>query len=276
MKKYVSSEFIATKYGIYKAAQDILTSYPSTIIANSGNVAPWVIYGNESSGDYVGEKTTNLCSPIPYKRNYSVNSEGVEIPTDGFNIFSVECTENTTYTLSLTQSLIGTTVRIHTYNNGVWIEQTASASIQNVPTTFTTPADADEIRISITNVATGKIMLNTGNTALPYEPYGYKIPFSCGENNYTIYMTDVLRKSSGLDPVYDVMSSSGTITRNVDTDGTPLVIPTTEIFTPPTIATAAGNNIINFGTTVKPSKMELTYTGWHMYDDKKRTGGEWG
>ena len=118
-------------------------------------------------------------------------------------------------------------------------------------------------------------MLNTGETALPFEPYGYKLPVVIGSNTTNIYMADVLRMSSGADPVYDIMSSTGTITRNVDTDGTPLVTPTTESFTAPTLATVAGSQSVSFDTTVKPSKADLTYTGWHTHSDKKRSGGAW-
>lgn len=34
----------------------------------------------------------------------------------------------------------------------------------------------------------GNIMFNAGSTALPYEPYGYKIPISCGGTTQTVYL----------------------------------------------------------------------------------------
>lgn len=295
MKKYTSDEFVATKYGIYKAAQDILTSFPSTIIVNSGNVAPWAIYGNENSGDYVGDKTNNL---FYSSNNQTIGSTLRVTQTIGNSRFILN--KDVSYSDTSTNIDIDITLSAGTYTLSVTDlnlydndydriflrDDNSNVVVNNVqfnhPQNFTLTKTTHIYRCTVVASASStynnsniSIMLNTGSSALSYEPFGYKIPFSCGENNYTIYMTDVLRKSSGLDPVYDVISSSGTITRNVDTDGTPLVTPTTESFTAPTIATAAGNNIINFGTTVKPSKMELTYTGWHMYDDKKHTGGEW-
>lgn len=42
------------------------------------------------------------------------------------------------------------------------------------------------------------------------------------------------------------------------------------------IPTTAGSQTFNVETTLKPSEVDLTYTGWHMYDDKKYSGGEWG
>lgn len=42
-----------------------------------------------------------------------------------------------------------------------------------------------------------------------------------------------------------------------------------------TIPTIAAADNINVNTTLKPSTFDLTYTGWHKYDDKKRSGGAW-
>lgn len=42
--------------------------------------------------------------------------------------------------------------------------------------------------------------------------------------------------------------------------------------TVPTLATAES---ITVDTTLKPSAVQLTYTGWHTHDDKKRSGGAW-
>ena len=138
-----------------------------------------------------GDMTGNLCSNIAYKTNYSINAQGVETAFQGFNIYAIPCEANTTYTISLSSFLSGTTVRIHTYNNGVWIEQTAYASIQSLPLTFTTPNNSDEIRISITNNANNKIMLNEGSTALPYEPYGYKLDIKSGNTTTPVYLGEV-------------------------------------------------------------------------------------
>ena len=45
MDKYTSGAFASTKYGIYKFAQDIITSLPATIIAD-GQSASAIIKGN--------------------------------------------------------------------------------------------------------------------------------------------------------------------------------------------------------------------------------------
>ena len=85
------------------------------------------------------------------------------------------------------------------------------------------------------------IMFTKTSTALPYEPYGYKIP--------------VVTKSDGAEPITtpiylptplysgEVMRSDGTITR---TDGT------TETFTAPQIPPLNGTTVIDVDTAVKP------------------------
>ena len=93
-----------------------------------------------------------------------------------------------------------------------------------------------------------KTMLNAGSTALPYEPYGYKIP--------------VVTKSDGTEPITtpiylptplysgEVMRSNGTIARS---DGT------TETFTAPQIPTLTGTTVIDVDTAVKPESMTIKY-----------------
>ena len=46
----------------------------------------------------------------------------------------------------------------------------------------------------ISTDAVKNIMLNSGSTALPYEPYGVKLPLTCGGNTYPIYLQEPIRK----------------------------------------------------------------------------------
>ena len=73
---------------------------------------------------------------------------------------------------------------VHSYNDATHTQ----ALIDNVAgldgATFTIPADSNSIRISLKKANDGDFtpddidwfMLNAGSTALPYEPYGYKVP----------------------------------------------------------------------------------------------------
>jgi hypothetical protein len=54
-----------------------------------------------------------------------------------------------------------------------------------------TPANCAYIILNFSTNKTNEVMLNLGSTALPYEPYGYKIPIlSGGENLINIYAND--------------------------------------------------------------------------------------
>lgn len=73
---------------------------------------------------------------------------------------------------------------VHSYNDTTHT-QTLIDSVSGLDgATFTIPADSNSIRISLKKANDGVFtpddidwfMLNAGSTALPYEPYGYKVP----------------------------------------------------------------------------------------------------
>ena len=270
MKKYTSGAFESTTYGIYKSAQDTITSFPASIITNGGNITPWSIYGNTSGGQSVGEKTANLLEGVI---DGIIAADGTITSSQSYQVYYAQVQSGETYTM-------GDTIDVYGFFNS----KPAMGSVTNDGTrhfysgtvggVITIPEGTTWLGC---RVATGvNAMLNLGSTALPYEPHGYKLPVVIGSTTTNIYMADVLRMSSGADPVYDIMSSTGVITRNVDTDGSPLPTPTTESFTVPTLATVAGSQSFNIDTTVKPSSVSLTYTGWHTHADKQYSGGSWG
>ena len=281
MKKYTSGAFQATTYGIYKSAQDTITSFPASIITNGGNITPWTIYGNTSAGQSVGEKTANLFDKNAtdttngYIDNYYLLSTGATTANSQLAVSEyIPVNPSETYTISFSRD-IGNSPALCLYDiDKIYIDGQSYSG--NTTITLTTTAETAYIRVSINKGYVNNYMLNTGGTSLPFEPYGYKLPVVIGSTTTNIYMADVLRMSSGADPVYDIMSSTGVITRNVDTDGSPLPTPTTESFTAPTLATVAGSQSFNIDTTVKPSSVSLTYTGWHTHSDKQYSGGQWG
>lgn len=214
------------------------------------------------------------------------------------------------------------------------------------------------------------IMLNAGSTALPYEPYGYKIPISSagqitpvyfgevettrrikkyeftGQEIITFYDTSATRvgfyfnrgdavlngrtigicshfktqitpASSTIDGVtfgandknfYFTFSASSVSEYNL-TDlqsikdwlvseyaaGTPVTVwyvlaePQTELVNEPlmkigdyadtvsgiTIPTITGKDTVDVLTTLKPSEVSLSYTGWHDVDVKEWDGSDW-
>ena len=278
MKKYSSGSFVDAALRVYGSEADTISSLPASIITNGGNITPWTIYGNTSVGQSVGEKTANLFDNIVESGYY--NDSGVLTP-DASTGHSVDyiAVDSTTFTISNLWYNPGFMPAFAVYEwdaNKEWLRRSNRQYPPESNTiTFSIGNDTKYITLQIATTH-GDIMLNTGETALPYEPYGYKLPVIIGSTTTNIYISDVLRMSSGADPVYDVMSSTGVITRNVDTDGSPLPTPTTESFTAPTLATVAGSQSFTIDTTVKPSSVSLTYTGWHTHSDKQYSGGSWG
>ena len=92
------------------------------------------------------------------------------------------------------------------------------------------------------------IMFTKTSTALPYEPYGYKIPVVTSADGAEPITTPIYLPT----PLYsgEVMRSDGTITRS---DGT------TETFTAPQIPTINGTTVIDVDTAVKPTEMYTKY-----------------
>ena len=105
------------------------------------------------------------------------------------------------------------------------------------------PSDAAYIRVNwaVDSYATETIMINAGSTALPFVPYGYQIPVSSGGVTTTLY-------------THTQLGLTDTLTY---TD-TGIAIPT-----------AAGNNVISFGTAVQPSGMSVSFRGWHPVQGAK-------
>ena len=92
------------------------------------------------------------------------------------------------------------------------------------------------------------VMVNIGSTALPYEPYGYKIPVVTSADGTEPITTPIYLPT----PLYsgEVMRSDGTIAR---ADGT------TEAFTAPQIPTINGTTVIDVDTAVKPESIYIEY-----------------
>lgn len=69
-----------------------------------------------------------------------------------------------------------------------------------------------EVRLCGNSITVKNIMLNSGSTALPYEPYGFKIPIVSNQTALTpVYLTEQLMLIS---TYADSLASSGTMTRN--------------------------------------------------------------
>ena len=234
----------------------------------------WSISGNVDTGVYVGESTDNLFD----KSNADIY-DGTNVDTElgKWNKYSgtgktvrIAVSPATTYAISLDSNIETTVFRVLEISTAaipdsgtpVLGNSLVSSSADNTAT-FTTAADTLYIVLQFTAAVftdcINTLMLCTGSTPKPYEPFGVKIPIEFNSVTYNAYINDYLRKSTGDTPVFDIMSSDGTITRNVNSDGTPAETPTTETYTAPELNTIWGWNTFDVGTTVTPSNVSVTY-----------------
>jgi hypothetical protein len=88
-----------------------------------------------------------------------------------------------------------------------------------------------ETAFDVVPIKYDNLMINSGSTALDFEPYGYKIPVTCGGETNTIYLDAQLGASDSIS-----MADTGI-----------------------TIPTVDGSNTLSVGTTVQPSKVYIKY-----------------
>ena len=159
-----------------------------------------------------GVRTGNLFDGTKYV-NTSINStERWEYSTSlTGSVYRIPCKPNTTYTLYLTENIDITIWRIcDVSTNAVPNTQSTSVPItgshaNSVPAsksaTFTTSSNAKYILFQTNESAYASvlrvIMLVEGTTKIPYEPYGWKVPFeNHGEN---LFDTSSLTNNMQLD-----------------------------------------------------------------------------
>lgn len=226
----------------------------------------------------VGNKTANLFDKSERTDNSRVVYTTGEISALAGVFVSdfIPIEPNTTYTLNIVSSITGKTGHLFALydENKNFINTGAHEATTETVYTFTTPSNVAYIRFNGDMSSVDSTMLNAGSTALPYEPYGYEIPISSGQQTIDIYIGDLpLLKSLDGTAVDEI--SNGTLTRRVDADGSVLPTPTTTQITMPSISTTDGANSITVDTTVQPSEFTATWTGWHDSSVKEWDGSDW-
>ena len=197
---------------------------PPFIFASNGSpIIDYIISGNTvQSGtptpdspimpQGTGEKTANLClvsqsNSIYYStiNKYSVSGNSVNITGEALFGFICAVSPNTEYSVSARADKLGAQIRIREYSDipTEWQTNHVKQSV-NIglivynSATFTTDSTTKYLLVTF-YVASAfspmeiyDIMLNTGSTAKPYEPYGYKIPISSANTTTPVYLGEVL------------------------------------------------------------------------------------
>ena len=192
-----------TPYYIRKTDTDTLTL--PAVIYGDGTNATITLKGNEEHTgtpspqnpvdvNGVGERTANLTSTNAWKNIYTTDTRSyfsASFQIVGGTQSSVNVRDTGNYTLKLT-GLTNETVRFKHNGAATDIIIFSYACNFSEPTDLTISFYANGYNPTVLNgIDITNIMLNTGSTALPYEPYGYKIPISSANTTTPVYLGDV-------------------------------------------------------------------------------------
>jgi hypothetical protein len=169
---------------------------PLTFTANGQPLVDWTIYGNTINGESVGDRTANLFNG-DLQKGYWINTTDLgQTSSEAFRSFKIFLPAGT-YTLSFEINV--NIVRL--IADGT-LTQNAGNNLAEY--TVTTQTDGDigfSFRLTGTTQVpwdNSDIMLNEGSTALPYEPYCYKVPVTVTNEMDTqttnIYLPEQIKK----------------------------------------------------------------------------------
>lgn len=180
------------------SVQEYTGAVPVTFVADGTPLLDYIISGNMSQTgtpspdnpimpEGTGEKTGNLFD----ESNFAL----VQVTSTAYRYgTSLGVLPQGTYTFSATKSASAQSIYLTARLNGTYSQTT----ISTVPFTFTADGNSEYIIRTANNTGTtweaehySDIMLNTGSTPLPYEPYGYKIPILSANTTTPVYLGEV-------------------------------------------------------------------------------------
>lgn len=192
---------------------------PISFNANDQGLTSWSMLGNGvQSGTptpqsiimptFCGVRTENLCNvsdenTLTYASSYNnfLIDDTQNITTSGNALFGflVPVTQNTAYTVYANSTKYGA-IRVREYSEkpSEWagtefIQQTVNAQC-GYAYNFTTTAQTKWIAVAFyfadtqAGAVISNIMLNTGSTALPYEPFGWAEKITCAGQTTPVYL----------------------------------------------------------------------------------------
>ena len=192
------------------SVQEYTGAVPATFVADGTPLLDYIISGNTVQNGTptpdspvmpqgTGERTGNLFDYVSYFDSTFTKYN------EYFDYADLQLSANTTYTLSTSYTEVGKTIR----NTSFIVAKpsdtptTRSGGISSTsPITITTGSDG-KLRLykrifersehpTKSQFDNGEwLMLNSGSTALPYEPYGYKLDISSGDTTTSVYLGEV-------------------------------------------------------------------------------------
>lgn len=218
IKKYTNGSWSEIKYKKYGNKAEEFAEFPVTIKSDGNDLTDYSISGNmyQASGvspttpvqpQECGERTGNLCPNYGWETGQYTN--GVWDTTTPNRItssfFAVE--EGKQYTITINNGTKLSWINLNYFDsNKQWLGNRSTlgmaqfSTASQSETTPSMPTGSAYMRvtvrpynevgnITINDISTSDIAINEGSTALPYEPYGIKIPISSGGENLFDYST---------------------------------------------------------------------------------------
>ena len=172
-----------------------------TFYALAGYIGTWKIYGNgQQTGTptpdnpvmptFCGVRTAQLFDKSTVTQGYYISDTNGELNTGA--TYEQEANASDYIPIS------GDSVTFFSNPTGKWrwgafydSNKTYISGISGYNKTYTIPENARYMRLTVVDEILDTLMVNLGSTALPYEPFGYKIPISCGGETTPVYLGEV-------------------------------------------------------------------------------------
>lgn len=233
---------------------------PLSFKAVAGELKDYRIYGNTVGGESVGDRTGNLFDGVLNDNTGNNINTGLPISHNGR--VSTELINTIGDTLILTYNSDDIVFLYSVFNDNKLIRRiTAKESARlrsgdnldvsggnSVYICFFKYSGNQVVDISSSDIS--NIMLNEGSSALPYEPYGYKVPVTVSNGTDSqivpIYLSEQIKKVGDEAEYIDYSDQK---LHRIGADDIDVTLPE--------LPTLEGTNVLTVGTQVQPSGVEI-------------------
>ena len=189
---------------------DVITDFPYIFNTMQTKLSDWELFGNTEVSrtptpdnpvipEGTGERTGNLADTIMGGISTTDGSDTVYNSTQSqVRSQYILCIPNTRYTVSANKYPVQSFIAFYN-DNKEYISRTSGMPLTQ-ERIVEVPDNAVYMRATFVHATDEqlypysdgvRIMLNLGSTAIPYEPYGYKIPISSAGQTTTVYLGEV-------------------------------------------------------------------------------------
>ena len=217
-KKRVNGAWVSDSPRIYNTSTDTITTLPKTIIGDGQPITSYTIKGNMSQSGTptpsapiypteCGDKTANLLPLSDKTFTITAYSSNLTVTCSNGNLYFSGTVGEIPTSMTIWKTNFAFKLEAGTYycnspsplgsGFGRYIKKYSDNTNLLAASDYTfTLSETTECYLSFyiydKNLDTQiELMLNVGSSPLPYQPYGYKIPISCGGTTTNVYLGEV-------------------------------------------------------------------------------------